>query len=80
MLEGALRRFFAQRREQDGAFGAVHKRGLECGFEFFQAGAERRLGDVAGARGFAEMAVRGERGEVAELFEGGEHGGLGAGG
>ena len=59
-------------REALEALAAPHERHAELGLELAQAGRERRLRDVAGARGAPEVALPLERDEVLELAR--EHG------
>ena len=54
-------------REPLEALPAPDERHAELGLELAQPGRERRLRDVAGARGAAEMALPLERDEVLEL-------------
>jgi hypothetical protein len=62
-VEEALRpldNFHPERRQYDPTFGAIDESGLKDIFEFFYAGAQRRLSDVTVLRGPGEMAVLGE--------------------
>ena len=49
--------FSPERRETDDAAGALDQGDAEQGFELAQPGRKGRLGDEAGVRGLAEMAV-----------------------
>jgi hypothetical protein len=60
-LAGAFRRFDADRRPHHATVCAVYQRRCERGFEFLDAGAERRLGHMTRFKGTAEMTVIAKR-------------------
>src|SRR5208282_6841041 len=59
--------FAPDRGQYDPALGAVDKRCLEDIFQFFYAGAQRRLRDVARLRRPAKVAVIGKQDKMLEL-------------
>ena len=63
---------FTERSEADDPTRALDQHHPKRRLELAQSGRKRRLGDEAGIRGFAEMAVLAQRHQILELFDGGE--------
>src|SRR5215467_1348226 len=66
-LAGTLDRVEAKRGQHDVALGAVDQRRLEHVLELLDAGAQGRLGHAAGLGSATEMAMVGERHQVAQM-------------
>ena len=71
---GARRHLGAERRQHDGAPGALDQRRAEQALEVLEARAERRLGDETGIRRLAEVELIGERDEITQLARRGQGG------
>src|SRR6516225_9808369 len=71
-LAGTLDRVEAKRGEDDVALGAVDQRRLEHVLELLDASAQGGLGHAAGLGSAAEMAMVGERHQVAQMPYGGQ--------
>src|SRR5262249_51073957 len=71
-LAGTLERGEAKRGQDDVALGAVAQRRLEHVLELLDAGAQGRLGHAAGLGSAAELAMVGERHQVAQMPYGGQ--------